>query len=70
MSKKSLPIKHQILAALPRREYERLLPNLESIALPLDVSLYQSGDFIEDVYFQHARGAPRECGQRRHGAAN
>lgn len=51
MPKKSQPIRNQILAALPRREYERMLPDLEPIALPLDVSLYKSGDFIEYVYF-------------------
>ena len=51
MSKKNLPIKNRILAALPRREYERLLPDLEFIALPMDVTLYKSGDFIEYVYF-------------------
>lgn len=51
MPKKSPPIKNSILAALPRREYERLLPDLELIALPLDVTLYKSGDFIEYVYF-------------------
>ncbi|MCA1557284.1 MAG: Crp/Fnr family transcriptional regulator, partial [Acidobacteria bacterium] len=51
MPKKNPPIKNRILAALPRREYERLLPDLELIPLPLDVSLYKSGDFIEHVYF-------------------
>jgi CRP-like cAMP-binding protein len=49
--KKNQPIKNQILAALPRREYERMLPDMELIALPLDVTLYKSGDFIEYVYF-------------------
>lgn len=51
MPKKNLPIKNRILAALPRREYERMLPDLELISLPLEVSLYKSGDFIEYVYF-------------------
>lgn len=51
MAKKHQSIKNRILAALPRREYERLLPNLEQISLPLDVVLYKSGDFIEYVYF-------------------
>jgi len=40
-----------ILAALPQKEYRRLLPHLEAITLPLDVSLYRSGDAIEYVYF-------------------
>jgi CRP-like cAMP-binding protein len=51
MLKARLPIKNLILAALPRQEYERLLPDLESISLPLDVILYQSGDLIDYVYF-------------------
>ncbi len=51
MSKKSPPVKNRILAALPRKEYERLLPQLEPITLPLGLSLYKSGDFIEHVYF-------------------
>lgn len=51
MPKMNLPIKNQILAALPGREHERLLPDLELISLPLGVSLYKSGDFIEYVYF-------------------
>lgn len=51
MAKKNPPVKNRILAALPRREYERMLPDMEFIALPLDVTLYKSGDFIEYVYF-------------------
>ena len=51
MSKKSLPVKNHILAALPRKEYERLVPHLEPVELPIGLSLYQSGDFIEYVYF-------------------
>lgn len=51
MPKNSLPVKNRILAALPRRDYERMLPDMELISLPLDVSLYKSGDFIEHVYF-------------------
>ncbi|HEX8140042.1 MAG TPA: Crp/Fnr family transcriptional regulator [Pyrinomonadaceae bacterium] len=51
MLKAHLPIKNLILAALPRREYERMLPDLEFISLPLDVILYQSGEVIEYVYF-------------------
>ena len=48
---KRLPIKNMILAALSGREYKRLLPDLESISLPLDVILYRSGETIEHVYF-------------------
>jgi CRP-like cAMP-binding protein len=48
---KRSPIKNMILAALSHKEYRRLLPDLELISLPLDVSLYRSGDAIEYVYF-------------------
>jgi CRP-like cAMP-binding protein len=51
MPVKRPPVKNMILAALPHKEYRRLLPDLEAIALPLDVSLYRSGDVIEHVYF-------------------
>lgn len=51
MPENNLPVKNRILAALAPREYERLLPDLEMISLPLEVSLYKSGDFIEYVYF-------------------
>jgi CRP-like cAMP-binding protein len=51
MTGKCLPIKNMILAALSSKEYKRLLPELEFILLPLDVSLYRSGDAIEYVYF-------------------
>jgi CRP-like cAMP-binding protein len=51
MPRTPLPINNNLLAALPSREYRRLLPDLELISLPLDVSLYHSGDVIEYVYF-------------------
>jgi CRP-like cAMP-binding protein len=51
MPKTHIPIKNMILAALPRNEYKRLLPDLEPISLPVDVVLYKSGEVIEYVYF-------------------
>ncbi|HKR00691.1 MAG TPA: Crp/Fnr family transcriptional regulator [Pyrinomonadaceae bacterium] len=51
MLQKSIPIKNLILAGLSRKEYGRLLPNLESVALPPGEKLYKSGDAIEHVYF-------------------
>ena len=51
MLKERPPIKNVILAALPRKEYQRLLPDLELISLPLDVVLYKSGETIEYIYF-------------------
>jgi CRP-like cAMP-binding protein len=51
MPGKSLSVKNMILGALPLKEYKRLLPHLELISLPLDVSLYRSGETIDYVYF-------------------
>jgi CRP-like cAMP-binding protein len=51
MPAEQLPVKNMILDALPAKEYKRLLSDLEFVALPLDLSLYQSGNVIEYVYF-------------------
>ena len=51
MTKEPLPIKNELLAALPRSAYLRLLPHLESVSLPLGTGLYNSGESIRDVYF-------------------
>ena len=51
MPTKSLPIKNLILAGLPNREYARLLPDLEAVALSPGEKLYKSGEAIEHVYF-------------------
>jgi CRP-like cAMP-binding protein len=51
MPKKQTAIRNQILAVLPGDEYERLLPDLEFVDLPLGQILYKSGDVIEHVYF-------------------
>jgi CRP-like cAMP-binding protein len=45
------PIQNQLLAALPAKDYKRLLPHLESVPLPFMEVLYESGDAIEHVYF-------------------
>jgi CRP-like cAMP-binding protein len=45
------PIKNELLAALPRAAYLRLLPHLESVSLPLGTGLYNSGESIKHVYF-------------------
>jgi CRP-like cAMP-binding protein len=42
---------NKLLAALPRREYQRLIPNLEEIPLVFEKVLYEPGDSIRDVYF-------------------
>lgn len=51
MLQKSLSINNLILAGLPRKEYNRLLPDLEFVSLPPGEKLYKSGDAIEYVYF-------------------
>jgi CRP-like cAMP-binding protein len=54
MPEARLPVKNLILNSLPSREYERMLPDLELISLPLDVILYRSGEVVEHVYFPDA----------------
>ena len=51
MTRAPLPVKNELLAALPRGAYLRLLPHLESVSLPLGTGLYNSGESIEHVYF-------------------
>ena len=45
------PIQNQLLAALPGKDYKRLLPHLESVSLPFMQVLYESGEPIQYVYF-------------------
>ena len=42
---------NRLLASLPKNEYKRLLPKLESISLVLGEELYEPGDVIKYVYF-------------------
>jgi CRP-like cAMP-binding protein len=51
MTREPRPVKNELLAALPRAAYLRLLPQLESVSLPLGAALYNSGESIEHVYF-------------------
>lgn len=48
---KGIQIKNLILANLPSKDYDRLLPDLEPVRLPSGEKLYKSGDAIEHVYF-------------------
>jgi CRP-like cAMP-binding protein len=43
-----------LLAALPRAEYERLLPHLRPVSLPFGEVLYEVGDDIDRIYFPTA----------------
>lgn len=49
----NLPRKNRLLAALPVAEYQRLVPDLELIELPLKQVLYNPGEPITHVYFPH-----------------
>jgi CRP-like cAMP-binding protein len=57
LSKKPTPVSHHdpkqnhILAALPALDYERLLPDLEFIPMPLEWALSESGGHMRYVYF-------------------
>lgn len=45
------PRQNAILAALPKVDYERLLPHLESVTMPLGWTLSESGDHVKHLYF-------------------
>src|SRR5580765_8380777 len=45
------PRTNRLLAGMPGAEYERLLPSLERVALPLGQALYESGGAQGFVYF-------------------
>ena len=45
------PRQNRLLAALPDAEWERLLPHLERVEMPLSKVLYESGDRLAHVYF-------------------
>lgn len=51
MANTSNPRQNRILAALPAAEYERLLPELEPVALPLGMVLHEAGGAYDYVYF-------------------
>lgn len=45
------PHQNHLLDALPKPEFERLLPNLELIQMKLGDALYESGGRLQHVYF-------------------
>ena len=47
----NIPIANKLLAALPAKEYQRLLPRLEPFDLNFGETLYQPNHIINDVYF-------------------
>ena len=46
-----VPIANKILAALPRRDYQRLSANLDQVTLTFGQIIYEPGDSIRHVYF-------------------
>lgn len=45
------PKQNQLLAALPVKDYERLLPQLELVEMPLNWALSESGDHVNFLHF-------------------
>jgi CRP-like cAMP-binding protein len=45
------PLQNQLLAALPARDFKRILPSLEFVQLPLGLALYEPGSRLGYVYF-------------------
>ena len=45
------PKENLLLAAMPRAEYQSLVPSLERVAMPLGQALYESGEAQGFVYF-------------------
>ncbi|RPI46169.1 MAG: Crp/Fnr family transcriptional regulator [Betaproteobacteria bacterium] len=54
VSEKHTPGQNHLLAALPRADLERLLPDLEHVSLPLGETLYGPGDRQRHLYFMTA----------------
>jgi CRP-like cAMP-binding protein len=45
-----VPRQNHLLAALPAADYQRLLPDLELVPLPLGMAVYESGGRLDYVY--------------------
>lgn len=45
------PKQNRILAALPARDYARLLPDLELVEMPLEWTMSESGDHVNYLHF-------------------
>lgn len=50
-TEKAISTKNLVLKSLPKEDYERLLPDLELVELPLGKVLYRAEEPIEYVYF-------------------
>jgi len=50
-AKQNVPLANRLLAALPVKEYHRLLPALEQVTLDFGNILYEPGNIIRHVHF-------------------
>ncbi|MDQ1590551.1 MAG: hypothetical protein QOG71_1178 [Pyrinomonadaceae bacterium] len=50
-AKNNQPVMNRLLAALPKKEYQRLLPELESVPLIFGDIIFEPGDRLRHVYF-------------------
>ena len=50
-TKRAPPVNNRLLAKLPKKEYQRLLPQLEPVILAFGKILYEPGAAIRHVYF-------------------
>lgn len=48
------PKRNRILAALPAQDYERLLPDLQFVEMPLGLTMSESGDHVNYLHFPTA----------------
>src|SRR5450830_572299 len=55
------PRQNRLLAALPLEDYERLLPDLEPVPLPLGWTVHGAGDREEYLYFLTSGIVSRFC---------
>ena len=51
ISESPTPRQNHLLGVLHRAEYDRLLPNLEQVPMPLGEVLYESGGQLQHIYF-------------------
>jgi CRP-like cAMP-binding protein len=52
-AKNNQPVLNRLLAALPKKDYQRLLPELESVSLIFGEIIFEPGDRLRHVYFPH-----------------
>ncbi|MEJ6485589.1 cyclic nucleotide-binding domain-containing protein, partial [Nostoc punctiforme UO1] len=56
-------MKNQLLLALSEQEYQRLVPHLERVNLPIKQILYEAGEPITHVYFPEQSIVSLVCNQ-------